>query len=207
MPYQRPSDKDVIPEGIEGSAKTLVATATIRMEKIGGLNFTSRAVIIASEPDHFRIEFLGLFNQVVFVLACDGKNLSLLDERKELLRRWPAAESPYPFNGGEVASYLLGSIPTVFGDKDPFKETVVSRMKEGYVESIVRYSNGNAELRVDMKEYRLISRIPIPFLISIITEMGNITINYKTVKLNEDITGVDFHLTVPPGGKEVYGDR
>jgi outer membrane lipoprotein-sorting protein len=207
LPYQRPSDKDVITEDIEGSAKNLVATATIRMEKTSGLDFTGRAVIIASKPDQFRIEFLGPFNQVVFVLACDGKNLSLLDERKGLLRRWPATESPYPFNGGEVAAYLMGSTPMIFGDKDSFKEIVVSRVEEGYVKSIVRYSSGNADLRVDMKEYRIISGIPIPFLISIKTEIGNITINYKTVKLNENITEVDFRLTVPPGGKEVYGDR
>ncbi|MFQ5328578.1 MAG: outer membrane lipoprotein carrier protein LolA [Thermodesulfobacteriota bacterium] len=190
-----------LPETVD----TLKASAIIRVEQPGRRAIRGRAHIVVERPGRFRIEVLGPFNQTALILTSDGRELSLFDIREGTLFRWSDSKGPYPLKGSEIADLLLGALPGVAGEWRREEAGGAEEGPEGGESSFLRDDYDLGTVRIAMGDYHTLTGVRLPYLISMNSHLGRISVQYRKVALNIETAGVAFTIPTPSeaGIKEI----
>lgn len=197
--------------------KTLKGTALVKIafklvpagSKQGdGRDAAGRAVIIVKRPDQFRLEVLGPFNQTIFLITYNKKNVSLFSFQENKVYR----DYPLPADASLFPQYLSGLPAAGAGSRgiNNFQQTLphgrcvytnsgdeqILINDEGNIEEII-LSGAKDDIypiKVSMDSYKEIDGFNFPFVISLNNKKANILIRYDHIELNQDISDDLFNL-------------
>jgi outer membrane lipoprotein-sorting protein len=195
-------------------------------------NVGARHAVLATRPDHFRLEVLSPFGALA-VVACDGRELVVYARRENVMYRGPAsAESvgtytAVPVAVADVVAILLGTPPerTASGPA-----TVARDETAGRIRLSVPLASGRQEiwfapdsllpvasetplpdgrtLRVDFDDYRALAQTMFPYHIAMRAEPGSraVRVDYTSPTLNSAVDTALFELPPRSGIKELVID-
>lgn len=188
--------------------KTLKGTALVKIASKDNRDMAGRAVIIVKRPDQFRLEVLGPFNQTIFLITYNKKNVSLFSFQENKVYR----DYPLPADASLLPQYLSGLPAAGAGSRgiNNFQQTLphgrcvytnsgdeqILINDEGNIEEII-LSGAKDDIypiKVSMDSYKEIDGFNFPFVISLNNKKANILIRYDHIELNQDISDDLFNL-------------
>ena len=197
--------------------KTLKGTALVKIvsklvpagSKQGdNRDMAGRAVIIIKRPDQFQLEILGPFNQTIFLITYNKKNVSLFSFQENKVYR----DYPLPVEASLFPQYLSGLPAAGVGNREINNlHPIPSHGRCVYTnsgdEQILINHEGNIEeitlpgtrgdiypIKVSMDSYKEIDGFNFPFAISLNNKKADILIRYDHIELNQDIPDDLFNL-------------
>jgi outer membrane lipoprotein-sorting protein len=177
-----------------GWPETIRAEAVI--ELISERRLKGRAVILAKEPDSFRIEILAPFGRLIALLLSDGERLTVFADGELKTYRWNDPALPYPFSAQELVSFLMGKddlSPTPPGA--PGVKYEITRNEAGRIAKLVKLKDGRPVLNVEMSDYKVKGGYVIPHRISLKDGPKSLRIRYTSVEIAPGIKDDVFELS------------
>ena len=195
---------------LKGTALVKIASKLVPADSKQGDNrdMAGRAVIIVKRPDQFRLEILGPFNQTVFLITYNKKNVSLFSFQENKVYR----DYPLPVEASLFPQYLSGLPAAWVGSRE------INNLRQTLSNGRCVYTNSGDEqilinhegnileitlpgvrgdiypIKVSMDSYKEIDGFNFPFAISLNNKKANILIRYDHIELNHDIPDDLFNL-------------
>lgn len=163
------------------------ASATVELVMAGREPLKGRAIVLAKDPDLFRIEVRGPFNQTLALVTGNGRDVVFFSNGT-------AKRGGFPLDASEAAGFLLGR-PGVVAAKEGSGLRVVE--EENGLITMVEKSAGNAILfRVSFSDYKeMADAVFFPLTLTIETARERIGISYTSIELNPEMEENAFDLT------------
>jgi len=196
---------------------SLKATAQIKVKPGKGRELAGRALIMLKRPDQLRVEVFGPANQTVALVVYNGGELSFLSFQENKLYK----DYPFPMDVSKLPNYLLGlpvsggqgpegsglyKKPDFYPDSCIYinsENEQISVTNEGTISDIMRQGDGNRQIQVTISSYKDINGFLFPFAISIDNGLANLSIKYRDVELNPDISDDSFSLPQMQGEEAI----
>ena len=195
---------------LKGTALVKIASKLVPAGSKQGDNrdMAGRAVIIVKRPDQFRLEILGPFNQTVFLITYNKKNVSLFSFQENKVYR----DYPLPVEASLFPQYLSGLPAAWVGSRE------INNLRQTLSNGRCVYTNSGDEqilinhegnileitlpgaradiypIKVSMNSYKEIDGFNFPFEISLNNKKADILIRYDHIELNHDIPDDLFNL-------------
>ncbi|MBI5642074.1 MAG: hypothetical protein HY954_01215 [Deltaproteobacteria bacterium] len=183
----------VSPPEIKKHITPVSLRAEAKVELRGLLTLSGRAAITAKNPDQFRIEVTGPFNQMIALFVSDGKTLYSYSGDEVRIHDWDDPLLPYSFKSREIVSCLLGAGETTENAQSP-EDILISRDGQGRLKSLSRAADGKKAFRVELSDYRDVGGAEIPFNIDIEDGKKRLVIKYSSVVIDTDLDPDSFNI-------------
>ncbi|HEY4708247.1 MAG TPA: hypothetical protein VII64_12375 [Thermodesulfobacteriota bacterium] len=179
-PKELPAPPGRVPSAIR-------AQGTVEFKRT--IPISGRALVIAKSPASFRIEVFGPFGQTVALLSSDGETTYLLTEKGlEEFKRGDAGV-PYHLAPEDITAILLGNPKA---GSEVLSGAEVRRDEAGHIISVSKVSPGRDDLNVYLDDYRAVSGVLIPYIITIENGKRKIEISHKAVEVDPDVDDTVF---------------
>ncbi len=164
---------------ITAEGESIRAKATVAITSSNGKTINGKAVILATTPDLFRIEFLGPFNQTVALLLSDGAGIYFYSRGSAEYHFTGDPDYPYPFTAAEFVTFLLGrSDIAALKERDDYRLKLDSELR---IKTLEKLKNGYLLFRASMNDFKMTNERWYPYRIIMEDSTQKIRINYNSI--------------------------